>query len=285
MYYILFNPLSSNGKSIEVMEKLKGKLAKDGHPSEAFDIIEVSKDIDSFLKRTDKDDKVVILGGDGTLHYFVNGIRNIVIEQEIFLYKGGTGNDFSREFKNKEIINITPYIRELPTFKVNGEETDKIFINGVGFGLDGAVCCGVNDSGTKKSGIAYIKNLLSLIKHFPRYDLEVWVDGVRHTYKKVWLATVTNGKYFGGGMKISPVSDRTDDILELYVIHSVSFLKLLFIFPTIFIGKHMLFKKVGISLVKGRQFKLVSNAPIPFQSDGEVVIGVNEFEVNIEKKN
>ena len=285
MYYILFNPLSSNGKSIEVMEKLKGKLAKDGHPSEAIDIIEVSKDIDSFLNRTDKDDKIVILGGDGTLHYFVNGIRNIVIEQEIFLYKGGTGNDFSREFKNKEIINITPYIKGLPTFKINGDENNKVFINGVGFGLDGAVCCGVNDSGTKKSGLAYIKNLLSLIKNFPRYDLEVWVDGVRHTYKKVWLATVTNGKYFGGGMKISPVSDRTDDILEMYVIHSVSFPKLLCIFPTIFIGKHMLFKKVGISLVKGRHFKLVSNAPLPFQSDGEVVVDVNEIEVNMEKKN
>ena len=285
MYYILFNPLSSNGKSIEVMEKLKGKLAKDGHLSEAFDILEVSKDIDSFLNRTDKDDKIVILGGDGTLHYFVNGIRNIVIEQEIFLYKGGTGNDFSREFKNKEIINITPYIKGLPTFKINGDENNKVFINGVGFGLDGAVCCGVNDSGTKKSGLAYIKNLLSLIKNFPRYDLEVWVDGVRHTYKKVWLATVTNGKYFGGGMKISPVSDRTDDILEMYVIHSVSFPKLLCIFPTIFIGKHMLFKKVGISLVKGRHFKLVSNAPLPFQSDGEVVVDVNEIEVNMEKKN
>ena len=285
MYYILFNPLSSNGKSIEVMEKLKGKLAKDGHPSEAFDIIEVSKDIDSFLNRTDKDDKIVILGGDGTLHYFVNGIRNIVIEQEIFLYKGGTGNDFSREFKNKEIINITPYIKGLPTFKINGDENNKVFINGVGFGLDGAVCCGVNDRGTKKSGLADIKNVLSLIKNFPRYDLEVWVDGVRHTYKKVWLATVTNGKYFGGGMKISPVSDRTDDILEMYVIHSVSFPKLLCIFPTIFIGKHMLFKKVGISLVKGRHFKSVSNAPLPFQSDGEVVVDVNEIEVNMEKKN
>ncbi len=285
MYYILFNPLSSNGKSIEVMEKLKRKLAKDGHPSLALDIIEVSKDIDSFLKRINNDDKVVILGGDGTLHYFVNSVRNIEIENDIFLYKGGTGNDFSREFKNKELINIKPYIRNLPTVKINGEETDKVFINGGGFGLDGAVCCGVNDSGIKKSGLAYIKNLLSLIKRFPRYDLEVWVDGVRHTYKKVWLATVTNGKYFGGGMKISPVSDRTDDILEMYVIHSVSFPKLLCIFPTIFIGKHMLFKKVGISLIKGRSFKLVSNIPNPFQSDGEVVVDVNKFEVNMEKKN
>lgn len=284
MYYILYNPLSSNGKSIEVMEKLKTKLTKDGSLCKDLDIIEVSKDIDAFLKQITKEDKVVILGGDGTLHYFVNGIRNIEYENEIFLYKGGTGNDFSREFKNKEIINISSYVKNLPTYKINNCEQNQVFINGVGFGLDGAVCCGVNDSGTKKSGLAYIKNLLSIIKKFPRYDLEVWVDGVRHTYKKVWLSTVTNGKYFGGGMKISPTSDRTDDVLEMYVIHSVSFTKLLCIFPLIFIGKHMWFKKVGISLIKGRNFKLISSHPLPFQSDGEVVVDVTEFEVNIEEK-
>lgn len=283
MYYILFNPLSSNGKSIEVMENLKKKLSKNGSNCEALDIIKVSKDIDTFLNRIKKEDKVVILGGDGTLHYFVNGIKNIEYENEIFLYKGGTGNDFSREFKNKELINISTYVKNLPKYKIDGLE-EELFINSVGFGLDGAVCCGVNDSGTKKSGLAYIKNLLGLIKKFPRYDLEVWVDGIRHIYKDVWFSTVTNGKYFGGGMKISPTSDRCDDILELYVVHNVSFPKLLCIFPFIFIGKHMWFKKAGISLLKGRKFKLISSSPIPFQSDGEVTVKVKQFEVNIDEK-
>ena len=55
MYYILFNPLSSNGKSIEVMEKLKQKLLKYGNSSEALDIIEVSKNIEGFLENINKD--------------------------------------------------------------------------------------------------------------------------------------------------------------------------------------------------------------------------------------
>lgn len=284
MYYILYNPLSNGGRSIEITEKLKTKLSKNGSICEGKNIIDISKKVDSFLASLNKEDKIIIVGGDGTLHYFVNAIRNINYENEVYLYKGGTGNDFSREFKNKEIINISSYIKDLPTYKINGNDLEEVFINGVGFGLDGAVCAGVNDSGNKKSGLTYIKNLLSLIKHFPRFNLEAWVDGVRHTYKNVWLATVTNGKYFGGGMKISPVSDRTDDILEMYVIHSVSFLKLLCVFPFIFIGKHMWFKKLGISLVRGRKFRLVSNLPLPFQSDGEVSLKINQFEVEIKEK-
>ena len=284
MYYILFNPLSSNGRSIEVMKKLKTKIIKKGHECDSLDIIEASKNVKGFFEGLNKDDKVVILGGDGTLHYFVNAIIDVEYENEIYLYKGGTGNDFSREFKNKELINISSYVRNLPTYKINGCDLEQVFINGVGFGIDGAVCVGVNDGGNKKSGLTYIKNLLSLLKNYKRYDLEAWVDGVRHTYKNVWFATVTNGKFFGGGMKISPVSDRTDDILEMYVIHSVSFPKLLCIFPLIFIGKHMWFKKVGISLVKGRNFKLIANEPQPFQSDGEVSLKVSEYEVHMEEK-
>ena len=47
----------------------------------------------------------------------------------------------------------------------------------------------------------------------------------------------------------------------------------------------MWFKKWGIKKYEGKSFKFTASAPQPFQSDGEVVIGVNEFEVNIEKKN
>ena len=283
MYYILYNPLSSNGASLKQLEKLQKILNKKGVEHVSMDIIEISKDVDSFLKQLNVDDSVVVVGGDGTLHYFANSIRNISNKNDIYLYKGGTGNDFSRDFKGEKLINITDCIRNLPVVKTADKE--EVFINGCGFGVDGDVCAVVNSSADKKKGIQYFKKAIGALRAFKPYELELEVDGVRHTYKNVWFLTVTNGKYFGGGMKISPTSDRTDDILELYVIHSVSFLKLLFIFPTIFLGKHMLFKKVGISLVKGRDFKLVSNAPLPLQSDGEVTVDVNEIEVHMEKKN
>jgi diacylglycerol kinase family enzyme len=92
---------------------------------------------------------------------------------------------------------------------------------------------------------------------------------------------VQNGRYFGGGMKITPSSNRRDREMELCVIHSVNFFKLLLIFPLIFLGKHMWFKQVGISVVKGKHFILKADIPQAFQSDGEVVKDVREFEASI----
>ena len=282
MYYILYNPLSSNGKSVELIKDVEAELSKTNEEVKAIDLVRVSKNIPGFVRKIKSDDKFVILGGDGTLHRFANEIKNIPNQNEIYLYKGGTGNDFSREFKNQQLINISNYIRNLPKYLTDGEEM--VFLNSCGFGIDGAVCAAVNDSKTKKSGLEYAKKLLSLLKTFPRYDLDVEVDGVRHTFKKVWLAAVCNGQYFGGGMKISPTSDRSDDVLECYVIHTLGFAKLLCVFPSIFIGKHMWFKKSGVTFLTGRKFKFAASQPLPFQSDGEVVLDVKEFSVEIDKK-
>lgn len=281
MFYILYNPLSSNGKSVELIKDVEKALLESNEEIKAIDLVRVSKNIPGFVRKIKPEDKFVILGGDGTLHRFANEIKNIPNQNEIYLYKGGTGNDFSREFKNQKLINITTHIRNLPRYQIEGE--DFVFLNSCGFGIDGAVCAAVNESKTKKSGLEYAKKLLTLLKTFPRYDLEVEVDGVRHSFKKVWLAAVCNGQYFGGGMRISPTSDRTDDVLEFYVLHTLGFAKLLCIFPSIFIGKHMWFKKSGITFLTGRKFKLTSSHPLPFQSDGEVVLDVKEFSIEIDE--
>ena len=279
MHYILYNPLSSNGTSKKHVAKIEELLKSENKEYEILDLVEIAKDINPYVEKIHRDDKLIIVGGDGTLHRFVNGIRHIQNNSEVFLYRGGTGNDFSRDFPKQMLINITEYIKNLPNVKVNG--SDELFLNGCGFGVDGAVCEMMDDKTNKKKGLNYFKSAIMLLKNFKQYELELEVDGVRHTYKNVWFTVVNHGKYFGGGMAISPDSDRTDRVLEAVVVHSVTFIKILFIFPLIFIGKHMWFKHLGISVLKGQHFKAVASAPQTFQTDGEVIKKVKEFEIEI----
>lgn len=279
MHYILYNPLSSNGASNEHVARIEELLKTDGKEYDIINLVDASKNVSFYAQKIHRTDILIIVGGDGTLHRFVNAIRLIQNNCEVYLYRGGTGNDFSRDFPKTTLINITENIKNLPFVTVNGNE--ELFLNGCGFGVDGEVCLMVNDKANKKKGLNYFKSAVMLIKKFKCYDLELEVDGVRHTYKNVWFSVVNNGKYFGGGMKISPESDRNDRILEACVIHSVRFWKLLLIFPLIFIGKHMWFKHVGISVIKGQKFKAVASEPQVFQTDGEVITGVTSFEVEI----
>ena len=279
MNYILYNPLSSNGTVKKHVNKIEELLKSQNKDYEIINLVEAAKDINAYASKIHRDDSMIIVGGDGTLHRFVNGIKHIQNNSNVYLYRGGTGNDFSRDFPKQMLIDITENIKNLPTVTIDGNE--ELFLNGCGFGVDGEVCLMVNDKANKKKGLNYFKSAVMLLKRFKRYNLELEVDGVRHTFKNVWFTVVNNGKYFGGGMKITPTSDRNDRILEACVIHSVSFWKILLIFPLIFIGKHMWFKEVGISVIKGQQFKVVADSPQVFQTDGEVVKNIKEFEIKI----
>ena len=279
MNYILYNPLSSNGTVKKHVNKIEELLKSQNKDYEIINLVEAAKDINAYASKIHRDDSMIIVGGDGTLHRFVNGIKHIQNNSNVYLYRGGTGNDFSRDFPKQMLIDITENIKNLPTATIDGNE--ELFLNGCGFGVDGEVCLMVNDKANKKKGLNYFKSAVMLLKRFKRYNLELEVDGVRHTFKNVWFTVVNNGKYFGGGMKITPTSDRNDRILEACVIHSVSFWKILLIFPLIFIGKHMWFKEVGISVIKGQQFKVVADSPQVFQTDGEVVKNIKEFEIKI----
>ena len=283
MFYILYNPLSKNGNDPKVIKKVDKLMKKKNEEYELVNIVELAKDPNELISRAHRTDSLVVLGGDGTLHRFANAIQAVKTNgMKMFLYRGGTGNDFGREFKG-HLIDITDIVFNIPFYQEEGKEKE-LFLNCTGFGLDGEVCNMVNKSFKARKGINYLKSVLKLFKEFPRYDLEVTVDGVLHRYKNVWLATVMNGKYFGGGMKIAPDSNRFDDDMELYVIHSVSRWKLILIFPLIFIGKHMWFKRVGIDKIQGRCFSLKALTPQTLQTDGEVREEVSSFIVSKEIK-
>ena len=279
MYYILYNPLSSNGTSKKHVNKIEKALQKDGIEFKVIDMVEASKNVDEAAKDIHRNDTIIIVGGDGTLHHFVNKIRHIRNNSRVLLYRGGTGNDFSRDFKKTMLVDITENLKNLPEVNIDGN--NELFLNGCGFGVDGEVCLMVNDRNNKKKGLNYFKSAIMLLKNFKRYSLELEVDGVKHSFKNVWFAVVNNGKYFGGGMKITPQSDRNDDILEACVVHSINFAKILFIFPLIFLGKHVWFKHLGITMLSGKHFVANASKPQVYQTDGEVKEEVKSFEIHM----
>ena len=80
-----------------------------------------------------------VVGGDGTLNYFINQYPQF--ELPIALFKGGTGNDFQKLLYGK--ITIEQQIKKLLGGNVHfvdaGLCNDKLFLNGVGIGFDGAI--------------------------------------------------------------------------------------------------------------------------------------------------
>ncbi|MBQ6387934.1 MAG: diacylglycerol kinase family protein [Ruminococcus sp.] len=232
----------------------------------------------------DPDDEVVICGGDGTLNYLVNDLDCAAVQNPIFYFPTGSGNDFWHDLgKSAENgpAQINPYLVKLPTVHVNG--ISRKFINGVGYGIDG-YCCEVSDKQRAAGGNKPINYTSIAIKgllfHYQPTRASVTVDGVTHTFEKVWLAPTMNGRFYGGGMMPTPGQNRLNHArtVTTMLMHSRGKLLTLAAFPAIFKGEHV-HKTDIVSVFTGRHVRVSFDRPVPLQIDGETILSVSTYEV------
>ena len=276
MKYILFNPRSNNNRGKASAEELKKKLGE----CECQDVTKLNS-YKNFFEYLSRDDKVYLVGGDGTLNYFINETDGTEILPELYFYPAGTGNDFLKDVApdSKEPIKINDFLKNLPTVIVKGQAYK--FINGVGYGLDG-MCCQVGDDLKAKSNkeVNYTSIALKQVLYAYRpKNAKVTVDGVTKEYKNVWILPTMKGRYYGGGMKVAPDQDRNDPEgkVTIVIVHSSLRLKLLFNFPKIFAGKHTELPIVDI--LKGKEVSVEYDKPAALQIDGETIRDVLGYTV------
>lgn len=277
MFYILYNEKSKNGKAVKVAAKLHKKISKkeEARLCSVFDILGREKE---YIAKLNPEDKVVIIGGDGTFHQFVNAIKPNKVNCRIFALASGTGNDFSRDYNKKKMFEITHLVNDLPLLTINNEK-EYVFLNGAGIGVDSLVCYEQEQAMKKFEKTSYFKVALKVIKNFKPYTLDLTVDGKLHHFENVWFFVCNNGRYFGGGMKITPKAVREDDLLDVCIVHNIKVRKLIFILPTVFLGWHVMFKK-HVSIIRGKHIIADPNGGCDvLQRDGEVSIGVDKIEV------
>lgn len=282
MTHILYNPTSGNnsGKGYAMMLEICYKN------SASYDVTQMT-DYAAFFASLDPSDSVILCGGDGMLHHFVNNTKDISIQNKIYLYAMGTGNDFARDIGKSQYSEpdypINAYIKNLPSVTVNG--TQRLFINGVGYGIDG-YCCMMGDRLREQNQklqqdkpINYASIAIKgLMGKFKPVNATVTVDGKKYQYKNVWIAPTMKGRYYGGGMMPAPEQDRLspDGLLTLTVMHCGSKLKALCVFPSLFKGTHVKHKNV-VSIHQGREITVEFDRPTPLQIDGETILNVTSY--------
>lgn len=282
-YYFIINPVAKNEGSLKIWEKTMETLEREGIAyNYAFTEykghgVELARE---FLRRQG-DAILVAIGGDGTIHEVVNGAAGFPSARIAYI-PAGSGNDFARG----EGINSRPSkalegllhsererIIDLGYYKTSSEG---YFLNSLGIGLDAAITRVVNQSQMKRyfnkigaGKIIYFAYFLWEWMTYKPDEMEVVIDGERHTFTNTWLVNISNHPYFGGGIKISPNAKPDDGIFHILVIHNIPRLKLLLMFSTVLWGGHLRIK--GVDSFEGRTIRITSSNGAPIQADGDNV--------------
>lgn len=221
------------------------------------------------LKSSPPQNGVIVIGGDGTIHEVANIIHQIRPEVAFGVIPAGTGNDFAIQcgILGRDISDLLGRFHDTEPVSIDVITTsDRICLQILSTGFDAEVSELSRRFPSFLGRLRYMVGLLiELIRLKPiRYEIEI--DGAS-TSRSANMLSCANGRNYGGGMLVSPSSDHQDGLLELIVLHPVSRLELLKVFPKIFNGTHV--SHPAFEVVPFRNLKL--KADTIAQGDGESV--------------
>jgi len=288
MYIFIINKQAGGGKGRRIYNKLKKSELFQSLNRKCFftkgkgDATVITKQL---LQTNQSFRSIIVIGGDGTLHEVVNGLKGANIP--VSLIPGGSGNDFARGLGIlKHPIEVLQGIVDGTDRKdyyfgkfIYDNKSKKHFVNCIGFGFDAEVVLRANQRWLRKvmnflriGRLLYVFALLQTLIAFKPFNVNVKIDDQWKTIKRCWMITVTNHPYFGGGMKVIPQAKIEPQLFPVLIVHSVPKWKVLLLFMTIFTGKHLNIK--GVNLYKDiSHLTVTSQHKLPFQVDGELNYG------------
>ncbi|MDQ6756454.1 MAG: hypothetical protein M3004_05925, partial [Bacteroidota bacterium] len=206
MIALLVNPLANKKRTKKITAEIIETLSKKKIAFECFNKL-WPNDINVYKE-------VWLVGGDGTINYFLNFYKPITIP--IIIFKGGTGNDFA--WKLYSDISVDEQIKKVlasPPQNVDaGECNGRIFINGVGIGFDGEVLQSINTIRWLGGHLGYLWIVLKKIFSFKEYNYTIRFDE-QELNGKFLLVMITNSSRTGGGFMVSPSAKVNDGKLNM----------------------------------------------------------------------
>lgn len=268
---LLYNPKSGSATFSENLEYVVMRFQKEGQQ-----IIPYRMDnIDDFKRYMEAMDfkwihKILIAGGDGTIHQVVNEMIRHDVDVPIALFPTGTANDFSQFFGVPKSLDgmIEHALKNTFTTCDLGKANDQFFINVASFGNLVDISQRVNDQAKNVLGVLayYLKG----IEEFPRlksFDIQIKTED-RNEEMRVFFALIMNGKSAGGFRKLAPYSEINDGLLDVVVFKKCPVLEIMPLLLQVVSGEHP--NSEHIEYFQTEAIEIKTEGTIGTDLDGEI---------------
>ncbi len=227
---IVCNPLAGVGRAITLADKIAESLRK---RNISFQLFKENWPLE-WVGFSD----IYIVGGDGTLNYFINHYPTIDLPMVIF--DGGTGNDFhwmlygKTDFEKQLDLVLNTEAKPIDCGKCN----DRFFLNGLGIGFEGEVAGSLTGKKKRFGKKSFMLAVLKKILLYRAKQYKITLEGKTMSSRNMMIS-IMNGKRAGGDFHISPESSPDDGFLNVVMVEPISVLKRIKYLPVIEKGKHL----------------------------------------------
>ena len=227
---------------------------------------------------------IVALGGDGTISEVAHGILQAGAGSttELGIVPRGTGGDFRRTLElPHDVAEAARRVRDgrarpIDAGRVHFRGPDggtevRHFVNVASFGFSSAVATRANASSKRFGGrFAFFAATVRALASYDNTDVWLTIDDQPRERRRVMMAAVGNGRFFGGGMKICPQARLDDGALDLVTVGDFSKGEVLTNIGRLYQGTHLELESVEHARVTRVAVEPVeADAQIPVELDGE----------------
>ncbi len=268
-YLIVINPMNGiTGK--RWLRSLKARLYKQKTP---YHVVKTTgndvKDLLRLKARCNIVTDVVAIGGNGLMHLVVQAFLGTQVR--VGLLPAGSGNDFSRALYSRKHNKLDVVTQEVVTSVSVLEFDNNIACNTLGTGIDHEIVASTSRGLKCMAGrLSYMLVALKKLFTYKSEYLEVFnteTDVAELVFSgRALVAAVSNGKFFGGGLPVSPEGTFDSDNFYLAVSEDKGFVYRVAALLHLLVGQHprldsVLYIPVTSAVIRNRSLK--------YQVDGE----------------
>lgn len=261
----ILNPISGTGKGAHIKDELS-KCLRDGGYDADIHLTSSAGDARNISGQLGRDYRLVVVGGgDGTVNEVVNGLSVDVPvgllplgTENLLAGQCGVGNSLRKALDTL----ITGQPRRFDVGVANGRR----FVVMTGIGLDADV---VERAEQRRSGtitrFSYAMPILQSLRSYAFPEIRLTIDD--HTETWAYFVMVANCPRYGGGLKLTPNASPEDGLLEVLLLRGRRLRDLASLAVRAFCGRTA--GATGVEYVRCRKLEAHSEAPVPYQVDGD----------------
>lgn len=226
-------------------------------------------------------DRVVAVGGDGTLSETVDGLLSagsVPAGFSLAHLPAGSGCDVARHFglpmdpgnwnRMFEYGEVRRIDAGRASWREDRRERVRHFVNIAMAGLPGDIVAAMEKTGKPLGGtLSYLGVSLAKLLGSQARAMDVEFDGCLEAKGRFHLLALALTSTTGGGMRIAPGADARDGAFDWVAVGDVGRGRLLWNFPKIYAGTHL--AVAGITSGRTRSVSVHSPEEVPLNIDGE----------------
>ena len=282
---VIVNPASSGGRTAERWTRLSSTMMAAGL---RFDVAMTTRALEAtdLARAAVREGRQIVAaaGGDGTLNEVANGFfeagEPIATETSLAMIPLGTGGDFRRTFELPDsparvagmLVGGSTRVIDAGMARYrrhDGGEEVRAFVNIADAGIGGEVVDRVNRSSKRLGGdLTFMLASITSLLAWRNKPMTAVVDGERRDLRAQQVVAA-NCRFYGSGMKVAPMADPSDGLLDFLLIGDVGMLENVRGLSKIKQGRHLEDGNPKWEVRRGRRLEVTSPEQVRIDLDGE----------------